>query len=92
MDSSDLSPQQAAKEIADHYEGISTDNETTRVVEDMDSETGEPFLTVMLAYENIDGPDQELASVLAFTVENMRWALAQIDQEVPTILAEAKIA
>lgn len=81
---SDLSKEDAAERIAGRFEGFSTDGETTSVVPNNDGAVTIPFLTVVLTNDNADdgsGPDHDLAHVLDFTPDALRWALAQTTQD-----------
>lgn len=91
---SDLEPAVAAQKIADYFTGFSTDNETTRVEESAADKHDPQMLAVILINENADngsGPEHDLAYVLTFTPENVRWALAQRDDGYDENLVEAGV-
>jgi hypothetical protein len=92
---SDLSKEQAAKKIADRFEGFSTDGETTSVVpHDNDELPDGTCLTVVMTNDQADdgsGPDHDLAYVLDFNPRNMRWALKQVCDDPNGHLREAGV-
>lgn len=81
---SDLDKVLVAQRIAQRFDGFSTDDETTSIVANDDETARLSYMTVVLTNENADdgsGPDHDLAHVLDFTPDALRWALAQTNQD-----------
>ena len=83
---SPLSKDEVAQKIAVHFDGFSTDGETTSIV--TNDTDGVHMLTVVLHNENGDDgsdPDHDLTHVLDFNYENMKWALQHLEVQDPNL-------
>ncbi len=76
------SPEDAARVIADCFEGFSTDNETTEVVP-----SGGGEIESLCVEMTIRNETSTLATVLELTAENLAWAIKEMDLEQDPHLA-----
>lgn len=83
---SDLDPATAAIKIAKHYHGLSKGDET-KIVTGTDKGLSDSFLTVVLMdnqWSPNSGPDHDLAHILNFSPETVRWALNYVEYNKDT--------
>ena len=93
---SDLTPQEVAQKVAAQFEGFSSDEETTRIEAGQVEELDRPFLTVVMINPTLPetygcGEDHDLAYILDFNVQNMKWALKQLNNGVDHNLIECGV-